>query len=159
MEAAVLFSARRIVSLMLTITGLNLILTPALGLAVVPRARQAREFNVTDSAHLRYLYAEGSTVFEEGSATGALPGRMRARLVINATFTASFTLYTHDGTLTGHGSAIPHGSGRYESFGGTLVVTGGSGRYIHAHGHAGLYGVFDRRTYDVTVQTTGALSY
>lgn len=84
---------------------------------------------------------------------------MRAHLNINATFTASFTLYVHGGTLTGHGSAKPHGSGRYESFGGTLTITGGTGRYAHAHGRGGLYGVFDRSNYNVTVQTTGTLSY
>jgi hypothetical protein len=122
-------------------------------------ARQARQLKLADNAHLRYQRSEGSLVFEEGSATGALSGHMRARLDINATFTASFTLYVSGGTLTGHGSATPHGSGRYESFGGSLVITGGTGRYAHAHGHGGLYGVFDRHTYNVTVQTTGTLSY
>ncbi len=133
---------------------------PALALGAAPsRARTASGLNVTDTAHLRYLSSEGSMVFEEGTATGALPGHMRARLDINATFTASFTLDAHGGTLTGHGSATPHGSGRYESFAGSLVVTGGTGRYADAHGHAGLYGVFDRSTYNVEVQTTGTLSY
>jgi hypothetical protein len=123
------------------------------------RAHLARRLNVTDKAQLRYLHSEGSTVFEEGTATGALPGHMRVRLNINATFTALFTLYAQGGTLKGHGSATPHGSGRYESFGGSLVVTGGTGRFAHAHGHAGLYGVFDRSTYNIKVQTTGTLSY
>jgi hypothetical protein len=132
--------------------------TPISG-ATAPRAHASRKLNATDTARLRYLRSEGSIVFEEGSATGALPGRMRARLDIGATFTASFTLYARGGTLEGHGSATPHGSGRYESFGGSLVVNRGTGRYAHAHGHAGLYGVFDRSTYNVEVQTTGTLSY
>lgn len=124
-----------------------------------PRARPARRLSVTDTAHLQYITSEGSTVFEHGKATGALPGRMNARLVVTASFAASFTLYANGGTLTGHGTAAPHGSGRYQSFSGSLLITAGTGRYAHAHGRAGLYGVFDRHTYNVTVQTTGTLSY
>jgi hypothetical protein len=84
---------------------------------------------------------------------------MRADCNLGATFAASFTIYTNGGTIQGHGKATPHGSGIYESFAGTLIVTGGTGRYTHAHGHAGLYGTFNRRTYALTVQTTGSLSY
>jgi hypothetical protein len=144
-----------------TFTAAILMTSPisALGVTHTPRAQDSRQLNVTDTAHLRYLHSEGSAVFEEGSAKGALPGHMRARLIINASFAASFTLYASDGTLKGHGSAKPHGSGRYESFSGSLIVTEGTGRYAHAHGHAGLYGLFDRNTYNVTVQTTGTLSY
>lgn len=133
--------------------------TPALGVTHTPRAQEARQLNVTDTAHLYYLHSEGSTVFEEGFAKGALRGPMLARLIINASFTASFTLRASGGILKGHGSAKPHGSGRYESFSGSLTVTEGTGRYAHAHGHAGLYGLFDRNTYNVTIQTTGTLSY
>ncbi len=78
---------------------------------------------------------------------------------VGATFTGSFTIYTRGGTITGHGTATPHGSGIYESFAGTLVVSGGSGRYTHARGRAGLYGTFDRDSYGLVVQTTGTLLY
>ena len=78
---------------------------------------------------------------------------------IGATLTANFTIYASGGTITGRGTGKPHGSGTYESFAGTLVATGGTGRYAHAHGHGGFYGTFDRKNYDLTVQTTGKLSY
>lgn len=113
----------------------------------------------SDNAHLRYLSASGSLLYEEGQATGALPGKMRAHIDVSATFSGSFTIYAHGGSITGRGSAIPHGSGTYESFAGSLVVTGGSGRYAHAHGRAGLYGTFNRDTYGFVVQTTGTLVY
>jgi hypothetical protein len=122
-------------------------------------ARAARTLNATDTAYLHYLHSSGSLLFEEGSASGTLPGKMRAHCSVGATVTASFTLYTSGGSINGHGTATPHGSGTYESFAGSLTVTGGSGRYAHAHGHAGLYGVFNRRTYALTIQTTGRLSY
>jgi hypothetical protein len=122
-------------------------------------AHTARALNATDTAHLRFIRSSGSLLFEEGAATGSLPGNMRARCNIGASFTASFTLYTRGGTIDGHGTATPHGSGTYESFAGTVTISGGTGRYAHAHGRAGLYGVFNRRTYAVTIQTTGRLSY
>ncbi len=124
-----------------------------------PPAHAAHALKASDIAHLRYLSASGSLLFEEGQATGALPGKMRAHVNIGATFTGSFTIYARGGSITGHGKATPHGTGKYESFAGTLVVTGGSGRYAHAHGRAGLYGTFNRDTYAFLVQTTGTLVY
>lgn len=121
---------------------------------------RARVLNTTDTAHLRYLRSSGSLLFEEGSASGTLPGKMLAHFNIGPTVSASFTIYVRSGgTINGHGTGSPHGSGIYESFAGSLVATGGTGAYSHAHGHAGLYGVFNRRTYAITVQTTGRLSY
>lgn len=124
-------------------------------------AHAARTLNATDTGHLKYNArdSEGATLVEEGKATGRLPGRMLARLRIEGTFRGSFVLYTTGGAIKGHGSATPSGSGRYESFRGSLVVSGGTGRFAHARGRAGLYGVYDRNTHDVTVQTTGTISY
>lgn len=120
--------------------------------------RSAHKLDVSDTAHLHYIRSSGSLLFEEGSASGTLPGKMQVHCDVGPTVTASFTIYVRGGgTISGHGTAKAHGSGRYESFGGSLTVTGGTGRYAHAHGHAGLYGVFDRRTYALTVQTTGRL--
>jgi hypothetical protein len=123
------------------------------------RAHAARALRATDTATLRYIKSSGTILLEEGTATGSLPGTMRAHCDLGAILSASFTIYTHGGTIKGHGTATPHGSGIYESFGGTLTVDGGTGRYAHARGHAGLYGTFNRRTYALVVQTTGALSY
>lgn len=144
-----------------TLAALAMAFAPQMGLASGPAARSSRTLNASDTAHLKYnpKYSEGATLIEEGSATGSLPGKMRARLKIEGTFSGTFTLATSGGTLKGHGIAKPSGSGRYESFRGSLVVTGGTGRYAHAHGTAGLYGVFDRVKYQVTVQTTGRISY
>jgi hypothetical protein len=122
-------------------------------------AHAARSLNATTIAHLHLVKAEGSELFEEGTVSGALRGSMQAELKTGAIYTGRFTTRTHDGSIKGHGTATPHGSGRYHSFRGTFVVTGGTGRYSHVSGHAGLYGVFDRRSDSVTVQTTGKLSY
>ncbi len=123
-------------------------------------ARTARTLNVTDEAHLHLTGTEGEQLSEEGPATGALPGTVRVQLTVSATVTATFTIYARGGgAISGHGSARLHSSGRYASFGGTLTVSHGTGRYTHAHGSGGLYGVVDRKGDALTVQTTGRLSY
>jgi hypothetical protein len=123
-------------------------------------AHVARTLNATDEAHLRYIHSSGSELIETGTATGTLPGSMNARVSIGASISGAFTITVRGGgSIKGHGSGIPSGSGTYESFRGSLTVTGGTGRYAHAHGYAKLYGTFDRKTYALVVQTTGRLSY
>jgi hypothetical protein len=126
-----------------------------------PVAHAAHALKATDTAHLYKVSVSGSNLIEEGKATGTLPGKMRAIVNIGATISGSFTFYLHAGTIKGHGVATPHGSGRYESFKGSIVVTGGTGRYAHAHGETKLYGTFDRESedYALVIQTTGTLSY
>jgi hypothetical protein len=122
-------------------------------------AHAARTLSATDTAHLHYVRSSESQLYEEGSASGTLPGSMRAHFKIASAVTASFVIYTHGGTIHGTGKATSHASGVYESFAGTITVNGGTGRYTHAQGHAGLYGVYNRHTYALTIQTTGQLSY
>jgi hypothetical protein len=128
-------------------------------LAPLVRTHAAHVLKATDTAHLHYVSASGSLLFDEGRATGTLPGNMRVHLNLGTTFTGSFTIYASGGSIEGRGSATPHGSGTYESFSGTLTVTGGTGRYVHAHGRGGLYGTFDRENYALVIKTTGSLTY
>jgi hypothetical protein len=131
----------------------------ASALGETSRARAAHVLKASDTAHLRYISGSGSTINEEGKATGTLPGNMRVRLDVGTTFTGNFKIYASGGSIEGHGSAKPHGSGTYESFAGTLTVTHGTGRYAHAHGKGGLYGTFNRNNYALVVKTTGNLTY
>jgi hypothetical protein len=121
-------------------------------------AQPARTLNGTDTADLHLVHA-GERLLEQGAASGALPGMMRAELNLGATYTGSFTIFTRNGRITGNGTATPHGTGRYQSFAGSLIVTSGSGLYAHVHGRDALSGVFDRRTYSVSVKTAGSLDY
>ena len=130
--------------------------------ALMPGARKAhaaRTLDGTDTAHLHLVRQDESLLFEEGSAGGALPGRMRANLTVGSRFTGACTIYTRYGSITGRGSATAHGTGRFQSFSGSFTVTRGSGRYRHIRGTTKLYGTFDRRTFAVVVQTVGRLSY
>lgn len=133
-------------------------LLPAAAAAHDRRYARRRSFSGYDNAYLHLIHSSGSKLIEEGKADGALPGRVHAVLFIEATFHGSFTIYTRYGQIYGRGSATPHrGSGDVESFSGKAVVTGGTGRYRGAHGSGGLYGTFNRRNYQVVLQTRGRL--
>jgi hypothetical protein len=127
------------------------------------RAQTASTLNVTDTAHLHFLKESSSQLVDEGAATGAVPGKVRVSFNLGVTVSGTFTIYAHDGTIIGHGSGVLHKSESqsdvYVSFGGTMTVSHGTGRYAHAHGTGGFYGVIDRRNYSATIQTTGTLSY
>jgi hypothetical protein len=123
-------------------------------------ARAARTLNVSDEAHLHLSGTQGEVLLEEGAATGALPGTVKVRFTVGATVSGSFTIYPRGGgSLTGQGSARLRSTGAYASFGGSMTVSHGTGRYAQAYGHGGFYGTVNRRTDALVVQTTGRLSY
>jgi hypothetical protein len=124
-----------------------------------PAARTSATQNVNDEAHLHLTRTNGSLLIEEGQATGQIPGKVKASFEIESTVTSNFTIYAHGGSLNGRGKGTLHSTGPNSSFGGSLKITGGTGRYKHAHGSGGFYGVINRKTYAATVQTTGKLAY
>jgi hypothetical protein len=143
--------------MMVALAGLGLI---GIASARASSARAARTLNVTDEAHLRVIHTSGELLEEEGPATGALPGIVRVRFRIGATVSGAFTIYPHGGgSISGQGSARLHSTGAYASFGGSMTVDRGSGRYTHAHGRGGFYGTVNRHNDALVVQTTGRLSY
>lgn len=123
------------------------------------RAHAAHRLAGTETAHLHLVAQHEERLLETGGAKGPLRGQMRANLTVGTRFSGSFTIRTAHGSIRGRGSAKPHGTGRYQSFRGSMDVTGGSGRYAHIHGRTQLYGSFDRRTFDVTIHTKGRLRY
>jgi hypothetical protein len=140
----------------------RIVIAATLTLALAPAApglASARSLRATDTAHLRYLSGSGSLLHERGGASGTIPGQMSADMRVGPRFSGNFTIYARGGTIRGHGLAFPKGEGVYESFSGTLTVTGGSGRFTRAHGVAKLYGTFNRNSYALLVQTVGTLLY
>jgi hypothetical protein len=124
------------------------------------RARAASVLDVRDEGRLHLVKESGSLLLEEGPATGTLPGTVKVRFDVGATITAQFTIYARGGgSISGHGSGRLRSTGAYSTFGGTLAVTAGTGRFRHARGSGGLYGAINRKTYALTVQTIGKLSY
>jgi hypothetical protein len=125
-------------------------------------ARAARALSVNDTGYLSLAHASGSILAEAGTISGTLPGAASVRLDVgSATVTASFTIRVRGGgSIAGTGRARIGSSGRYTSFAGTLTVTGGTGRFAHAHGAGKLYGVIERKSDKLTVQAReGTLDY
>ncbi len=122
-------------------------------------AGAARTLSVDDTGNLHLLKAFGSVLLEEGHAGGTLPGQANVRMTVGPSVTASFAIKARSGTIYGSGRAVLHSSARYSSFAGTLSVSHGTGSYADAHGGGKLYGVIDRRTSALTVQTVGTLRY
>jgi hypothetical protein len=50
----------------------------------------------------------GFYLVDEGKATGALPGTVKVVFDVSASVKASFTIYTHNGTITGYGTGTLH---------------------------------------------------
>ncbi len=125
-----------------------------------PVARAAQVLNVKDEGHLHSVRSSGSELVEEGPVSGTIPGKVKVSFNIEATVTAKFTIYANGGgSISGHGGGALHSTNVYSTFGGSLTVTGGSGRYAHAHGNGTLSGAINRKTYALTVQTAGKLYY
>jgi hypothetical protein len=123
-------------------------------------ASAARAVSGNDNATLHLVHVDGSMLYEEGRASGSLPGAVRAWLHLGATFTGRFVFYTHSGAIIGHGAGTPHqGRYPYESFSGTAEITGGTSRYSHIHGSLGFYGVLNRNGDAIQMQTRGTLAY
>ena len=121
----------------------------------------SRASSVTDYARLTLVSANGNTLVERGKASGTLPGTVQVSLTLrNRTASSSFTIHTSAGTIGGHGQGkLKAGKHGYDSFGGWVVVSGGTGRFRGAHGKGGLYGAIYRVTDAMTVQVTGKLYY
>lgn len=129
-------------------------------LAATPApAQAARRIAATDTAHLHLVSSPGSSLLEEGVASGTLPGKLKATFDVGPTISAKFVIHTKDGAIQGHGAGKLRSAGLYATFGGWLQITGGTGRYAHARGNGGLYGAINRRTDSLTVQTTGTISF
>jgi hypothetical protein len=130
--------------------------------ALSKAAHAARSVSVKDEGYLRFIRSSGSLLIDEGRAHGSLPGTVNIRFVYdgNPSVSAQITISTHAGRISAHGSGrLSSPSSASPSFAGTLAITGGSGRYAHAHGSGRLYGVFYRRSYAIVVQTEGTLRY
>lgn len=131
------------------------------------RANQARVtpealVAVRDEGHMRFVSAEATTIVDEGSMTGTIPGRGRVHFVYNGSprVSASFSIRAAGGTLYGRATCTLHNpSSPTPSFRGALRIVGGSGRYAHAQGSGELFGVFHRRGYGLVVQALGRLRY
>lgn len=127
-----------------------------------PSAHAARVLNVRDEGHLRFIHASGSVLNDEGRVSGSFPGSVKARFIYDGepNVTATFTISGPGGSISAKGEAkLSSPTSLAPSFHGHMQITGGSGRYAHVHGTGELFGVFNRRSYALTVQAVAKLPY
>jgi hypothetical protein len=142
----------------LAAAALSLLLLALTGAA----ASASRTLNIRDQGSLRFVRASGSLLIDEGRVSGTFPGTVKVRFLYNGEPNVSARF-----TITGRGGSISaRGIGRLSSpvsvtpsFRGRMTITGGTGRYERIRGGGELFGVFNRRSYALTVQAVGKLAY
>jgi len=125
-------------------------------------ARSARVLTVHDEGHLHFVRSSGSLLVDEGRVTGSFPGPVKVRFVYNGepNVTAYFTISGAGGSISAKGEAkLSSPTSPDPSFKGHMQIMSGTGRYAHIHGDGELFGVFNRRSYALTVQALGKLPY
>ncbi|HEV2973477.1 MAG TPA: hypothetical protein VGX69_00595 [Solirubrobacteraceae bacterium] len=125
-------------------------------------ARSAHVLNVRDEGRLRFLSSSGSQLIDEGPATGTLRGKVQLRFTYDGSPSvgAQFTIFGPGWSIRARGQGrLSDPTSLTPSFRGSLTISGGSGRYAHARGSGELFGVFNRRSYGLTVQAIGKLTY
>lgn len=122
----------------------------------------AASLTVKDTGDLHFKSVAASSILDEGTISGTLPGKGRVTFLYDGSpnVTARFTIYASGGSISGEAHCkLKDPTSLTPSFSGALKISGGSGRYNHAHGTGKLYGVFHRHGYAIDMQATGQLNY
>lgn len=129
--------------------------------ATGPSAHAARSIKVNDVVRLHLVRKSGSTLQEAGTATGSVPGSVRARFKVTvAIVSGTITIYPRSGgSVTMSAVGVPSSTGVRARFSGSLRITGGTGRYAHARGKGSFSGMVNRRSWAATVNAHGQMSY
>lgn len=125
-----------------------------------PVALAAREVNLQETGHLHSVGEPGTTILEQGRATGTFDCSIAVHLTIVSAnrVMATFTVKPHGGWVTGRGSArfVQQGANGY--FGGTIAIISGTGTFAHASGaNIGISGVVNRETFALTAHVHGKI--
>ncbi len=125
-----------------------------------PSATAARTISLTETGYLHAASHGGSTIEEQGTASGTYDCSITVHLVIVSAerITASFTVRPKGGTVTGSGSGNFSAEGASGYIGGTLSITRGTGIFAHASGgDIGFSGKFNRQNFSATIHVHGTV--
>jgi len=125
------------------------------------RAHIARRLSLNETGQLRVLSRHGIIFNEEGPASGTFRCTLTLRLTAKVTHvTIQFSANPSGGTLHGEGAANVQTEGATGRVTGTVSVTGGSGRYAHAHGSGlSITGSVNRHNYNLSIRVSGTMFY
>jgi hypothetical protein len=131
------------------------------GAGAQPSAVAARTMAFNITSNLRLVGRPGHVLNEQGTFSGSQSGTIAIRFtsVTSTSGEATFTAYPKGGGwVSGRTSTKGRVVGASVYFGGTMTITGGSGRWAHASGHGlGFSGVVDRRSFHATTHMQGSI--
>ncbi len=156
------FSSHRRVrtTTLMGVLAISLVVMTNSAIAAPPRAVASRTISLSETGHLHAASHGGSTIDEQGTATGTYNCSITVHLVIVSaeTITATFTVRPSGGTVSGSGSARFSTEGGSGYIGGTLAITKGTGIFAHASGRdIGFSGKFNRENYSATIRVHGTV--
>ncbi len=124
-------------------------------------AAKRRSLRLSDTASLHLVRKSGSTLYEQGTATGTLPGSVSARFVTSVTkVTGTVTFHSNGGgSITMTAVGYPQSTGTIARFSGNIAVRSGTGRFKNVLGSGTFTGTANRRTWAVTVHARASLTY
>jgi hypothetical protein len=123
-------------------------------------AARTQAFNLNSTLHL--VGRPGHVLNEQGTFTGSQSGTIAIRFtsVTSTSGEATFVAYPGGGSVSGHTTTRGHVVGAKVYFGGSMTITGGSGRWAHASGRGlGFSGVVNRQNFHATTHMQGSIRY
>jgi|HubBroStandDraft_6_1064221.scaffolds.fasta_scaffold234943_2 hypothetical protein len=124
-------------------------------------ASAARTLFLKEAGSLGLIGSLGRTLYERGTASGTLnfPVEIQLTLASASHVTSTFTAKPSGGSIYGQATGSFKSIGTLGYFGGTLVITHGTGTYGHASGSVSLSGILNRRSDHLTAHVSGTLHY
>lgn len=126
-----------------------------------PLARAAHTIWVTEQVHGTNVSHEGNKFFNDrgyGTGTFNCPTLMQMRVYYTKGF-ISITCKMSAGEMEAAGRVAFFSAGATATFTGTIPITHGTGKYVHASGHYRVEGTEVRKTLAVQASTRGWFSY
>jgi hypothetical protein len=120
-----------------------------------------KSLHLSGTAYLHLTRKSGNVIYESGTATGTLPGTVKARFVTSiAKVTGTVTFYPYSGgSLTLNAVGYPQSASTVTRFTGSVAVRKGSGRFRNALGSGTFNGTANRKTWAVTVHASANITY
>lgn len=123
-------------------------------------AHVARKIDATEHVTLKLVKKTGTSFRHQGRATGTIAGSVTSRITLSSlSISGTVTVRAKDGTLRLRMRGTARSSGLRAAFDGTATMAGGTGRYAKARGGGTFEGVVNRRTWAVTLNARGSMTY
>jgi hypothetical protein len=119
----------------------------------------ARTQPVHETSKLHLVSTHGTAFDEEGTGSGTFVGSLRTHFVVYAAHaTITYSLRTHQGTVSGSGNVSFNVEGNITYFNGTISISHGTGNYSHTSA-SGLHitGTLKRPSRATQIQVSGSM--